>query len=382
VFLCEDAHTGRPVAVKVMAGSLGHDRQAAARFRREAKAAARIDHPAIVPALDAGQDGHQLYMALEFVDGADLYRFVAACGPLDPPAAAHYVARAAEALQAAADQGWVHRDVKPHNLMVDRAGRLRVLDLGLARPSAEDSSLLWMTDPAACDTLLGTADFIAPEQVANSTTVDGRADVYGLGATFYFLLAGRPPLPDGTTAEKLDWLQAHYPVPIREVRPDVPAEMAAVLGRMMAKDPRDRFQAPGEVAAALVSWADSAPPSPDPAGFRDWPPAVRRLLGLPPAGEGGPALSALVTALPSSFPRRTARSTAPARRSLPGWVAVASTAVGLVTAVLIAVRPSSPDPAPAASAAPPSADVFGPVRPISDVAPGSDTHLAPATPDR
>ena len=381
VFLCEDTRTGRPVAVKVMAGALGQDPQAAARFQREARAAAGLDHPAIVPALDAGQDGRQPYMALEFVDGADLYRYVAACGPLNPRVAAYYVARAAEALQAAADQGWVHRDVKPHNLMVDRAGRLRVLDLGLARPCVDDSSYLAVTDPSACDTLLGTADFIAPEQVANSSGVDGRADIYALGATFYFLLAGRPPLPDGTTSEKLAWLQSRDPVPIRHLRPDVPDGMAAVLTRMMAKRPADRYQAPREVAAALAEWADPPSTPPDPAAFGDWPPVVRRLLGLP-AGDGPVCAPPALSPVPSSFPRRNDNPAAPATRSLPGWVALASMLVGLISAVLITSRPASSVPVPAVEAAPRAADAVGPIGPASDVSQTSHTGPAPPSPDR
>ena len=380
VFLCADTQTGRPVAVKVMAGSLGRDAQAVARFQREARAAARIDHPAVVPCLDAGQDGDQLYLVLEFVDGADLHRYVGVCGPLDPPAAAWYVARAAEALQTAADNGWVHRDVKPHNLMVDRAGRLRVLDLGLARPCVDDSSHLLVTELGDGDSILGTVDFIAPEQVENSSDVDGRADIYALGATFYFLLAGRPPVPDGTTDEKLTWLQSHDPWPIREVRAEVPEGMATVLARMMTKDPADRYQHPREVAAALADWAEPPPP-PDPAGFPDWPPAVRRLLGLPNR-EGHPISPSVVTPLPSSFPRRTVRPAAPERRSIPTWVAVASMVIGLLAALLIAFRTPPAGPIPAAHAAPPSADVTGPTPQTPDVTPKTDPEPSPGSADR
>jgi hypothetical protein len=353
VFLCQDNRTGGPVAVKVMAGGLGQDPQATARFHREGRAATRLDHPALVPALDVGADGRQLYLALEFVDGADLYRYVGTCGPLEPATAAYYVARAADALQAAADQGWVHRDVKPHNLMVDRAGRLRVLDLGLARPCGDDSSHLQVTDPEAADALLGTVDFIAPEQVDDSSGVDGRADIYALGATFYFLLAGRPPLPDGSTGEKLEWLRSNDPVPIREVRPEVPPDMADVLARMMAKDPDDRYQAPREVCAALAAWAESAPPVPDPAALVDWPPAVRQLLGLP-AREGAPAVPSVVAPLASSFPRRPGLLIPADRRPMSGWVAVLALLVGVITALLLAVRSGAIGPALSADAARPA----------------------------
>jgi serine/threonine protein kinase len=133
VFLCADTRHGRAVAVKVLPAGLAGDPGAVARFRREQRASAVLDHPAIVRAVDVGQDGRHPFLVLEFVDGADLFRYVTVRGLLDVRSAAHYVSRAAEALQRAADQGWVHRDIKPHNLMVDRTGRVRVLDLGLAR---------------------------------------------------------------------------------------------------------------------------------------------------------------------------------------------------------------------------------------------------------
>ena len=355
VFLATDLRTGQPVAIKMMAGSLSQVPQAIARFQREARAAARIHHPAIVPVLEAGEDGNQLYLAMEFVDGADLNRYVGACGALESATAAFYVIQAAEALQAAADHGWVHRDVKPHNLIIDRTGRLRLLDLGLARPCEDDSSQLQVTDPSAADTILGTADFIAPEQVDDSSAVDGRADIYGLGATFYFLLAGRPPLPEGEASEKLAWLRSNDPVPIRELRPEVPIRMAEVLATMMAKVPADRFQAPREVSAALAPWSAEPPLAPNPAGLRDWSPAVRRLLGLP-VGETVPVSPSLVLAMPSSFSPHTAQSVSPGSRALPGWAAFTAIVVGVVTALLLGLRSPAAVPAPTTYDEPRSAD--------------------------
>jgi len=374
VFLCEDTAAGRAVAVKVLPAALGRDPQAAARFRREARATAVLDHPAIVRARDVGTDGRHPYLVLEFIDGTDLYRYVAGRGPLGPRTAAHYVARAADALQRAADQGWVHRDVKPHNLMVDRAGRLRVLDLGLARPLADDSVNAPVTDPDGTHGLLGTADFIAPEQAVDSSRADCRADIYSLGATFYFLLTGRPPFPDGTTAQKLAAHRTREAVPVRDVRPDVPDGMAAVLARMLRKNPADRYPTPAAVAAALAVWSEPAPPAPDPGGLPDWPPAVRRLLDLPAGGGAGPG-AAGPPPLPSSYPRTRGRSGGPDQRELPGWVAVGSMLVGLITALLLAFRNPPMTPGPAASAMPPSAGAWGP-----DQAPSAvDGPRIPAT---
>lgn len=345
VFLCEDARHGRAVAVKVLPAALTGDPGAVARFRREQRASAVLDHPAIVRAVDVGQDGRHPFLVLEFVDGADLYRYVTVRGPLDVRAAAHYVSRAAEALQRAADQGWVHRDIKPHNLMVDRAGRVRVLDLGLARSFKEDSRYPPVSDLESRGSFVGTADFIAPEQAANSSRVDGRADIYSLGATFYFLLVGRPPFADGTAAQKLSWHRSREPRPVGQVRPDVPDGMAAVLEKMMAKDPAARYRSPVEVAAALVSWAEPPPPPPDPAHLPDWPPAVQRLLGVPATPRAtGPASSGQAMPSSSTIPVPPG----PAARALPGWVAVGSVLVGLITALLLAFR-APPSPGPAAA---------------------------------
>ena len=381
VYLCEDTRHARAVAVKVLPAALAGDPGAVARFRREQRASAVLDHSAIVRAVDVGQDGRHPFLVLEFVDGADLYRYVSVRGPLDPRVAAHYVSRAAEALQRAADQGWVHRDVKPHNLMVDRTGRIRVLDLGLARSLKEDSRYPPASDLDGRGSFVGTADFIAPEQAANCSRVDGRADIYSLGATFYFLLAGQAPFPDGTAAQKLNWHKSRDPTPITRLRPDVPDGLAAVLARMMAKDPAARFRTPVEVAAALVTWAEPPPPPPDPAALPDWPPAVRRLLKLP-AGESvskpvppGPAMA-------SSFPNSSVSTLPAERRTLPGWVAVGSVLVGLITALLLAFRAPAPGGGPAASAAPHSAGDSPAVHVRTDVTPTPGIGSRRPAPDR
>jgi serine/threonine protein kinase len=349
------------------------------RFRREQRASAVLDHPAIVRAVDVGQDGRHPFLVLEFVDGADLYRYVTVRGPLDPRVAAHYVSRAAEALQRAADQGWVHRDIKPHNLMVDRTGRVRVLDLGLARSLKEDSRYPPVSDLEGRGSFVGTADFIAPEQAANSSRVDERADIYSLGATFYFLLTGRPPFADGTAAQKLNCHRTREPHPIRQVRPDVPDGMAAVLGKMMAKDPAARYRGPVEVAAALVTWAEPPPPPPDPAHLPCWPPAVLRLLGLPAsAGATPPAGTGPV--MPSSFPKSPGVAD-PEARSLPGWVAIGSVLVGLITALLLAFR-VSPGPGPSVIAAPRSAGDSAPIDVRSNATPAAGIGSSGGAPER
>jgi eukaryotic-like serine/threonine-protein kinase len=282
VYLCEHARLRRLVAVKMLSAGLDLDPDAVGRFDREARALAAIDHPNVVRAFDVDCNGRHHFLVLEFLDGTDLYRYVAARGPLPPRAAAHYVAQAARGLQQLADGGWVHRDVKPNNLLLDRTGRVKVLDLGLARAAVPDPDGGPLTHHGDGHAILGTVDYIAPEQALDSHAVDGRADVFALGATFYFLLTGRPPFPEGPA----DTDFAHRrrdPDPIEQVRPDVPVGMARVLGRMMARDPATRYQSPAEVAEALAPWSGDAPP-PDPAGMPSWPAAVRRRLDPPKAG--------------------------------------------------------------------------------------------------
>src|SRR5262245_581938 len=278
VYLCEHVRLRRLVAVKVLPPGLDLDADAVARFDREARALAAIDHPNVVRAFDVDCDGRLHFLVLEFVDGTDLYRYVTARGPLPPRVAAHYVAQAARGLQTLADAGWIHRDVKPNNLLLDRTGRVKVLDLGLARPSSADPDGGPLTHHGGAPAILGTVHYIAPEQVIDSHAVDGRADVFALGATFYFLLAGRPPFPDGPADADF----AHRrrdPDPIREIRPEVPAEMARVLERMIARDRTARYACPAEVVESLGPWCDHTPPVPDRAGMPSWPAAIRRRLG-------------------------------------------------------------------------------------------------------
>jgi hypothetical protein len=181
-------------------------------------------------------------------------------GPLPVERAAHYVAQAAAGLQHAHDAGLVHRDVKPANILLDRAGTVRVLDLGLARFSDPTDQLTLKYDDK---NVLGTADYVSPEQALNSHEVDARADVYSLGATFYFLLTGQPPFPGGKIAQKLIWHQVKEPTPVLQLRPDLPEPVAAVVTKMMAKDPARRYQRPAEVLEALAPWTalPLAPPS-------------------------------------------------------------------------------------------------------------------------
>jgi eukaryotic-like serine/threonine-protein kinase len=175
--------------------------------------------------------------------------------------ACHYIAQSADGLQYAYEvKGIVHRDIKPANILVDRTGLVKILDMGLARFFHDEDDILTKKYD---ESVLGTADYLAPEQAIDSHSADIRADIYSLGATFYFLLAGQPPFAEGTVAQKLIWHQSRSPKPIRSLRPDIPEGVAAVLERMMMKDKAARYQTPAEVAAALAPYTQTpiAPPS-------------------------------------------------------------------------------------------------------------------------
>jgi serine/threonine protein kinase len=261
VFLAEHVVMRRRSAVKVLPPRLTADPAAVERFNREARAIAALDHPNIVRAYDIDNADDLHFIVMEYVDGVSLQDLVGHGGPVEPAAAANYVSQAARGLQHAHEAGWVHRDVKPANLLLDRSGMVKVLDLGLARLLAEDADPITGRLDA-----LGTADYLAPEQGTDCHAVDIRADIYSLGATLYFLLTGTPPFNEGTPAQRVLWHQTRPPRPVRELRPDVPVGLAKVLDRMLAKKPTARFADPAAVADALDRWTEAGatyPPPPD-----------------------------------------------------------------------------------------------------------------------
>jgi len=261
VYLCEHTLMKRLVALKVLPTEKLEDPSNLERFHREARAVAALDHPNIVRAYDIDQHEKLHFLVMEYVDGNSLQDVIARHGPMDPTRAAHYIAQSAVGLQHAHELGMVHRDVKPGNLLLDRTGVIKVLDMGLARffNKQQDS----VTEKYDDKCVLGTADYLAPEQ-AVSSTVDIRADIYSLGGTLYYMLTGQTPFPDGTIAAKLVAHQTREPKPITEYRNDVPPGILEVLSVMMAKDPADRYQEPIDVAEALSEWAD-LPIEPPPA---------------------------------------------------------------------------------------------------------------------
>jgi serine/threonine protein kinase len=265
VYLCEHKVMRRKVAVKVLPSAKARDPHSLQRFHREGRAIAALDHPNLVRAFDIDEQEDESqntvhYLVMEYVDGTSLQELVKKVGPLDPTRACHYVYYAALGLQYAYEVAeLIHRDVKPGNIMVDRQGAVKLLDMGLARFFNDETDILTQK---VNENVLGTADYLSPEQAIDSHDVDIRADIYSLGATFYYLLSGHAPFPEGNVAQKLIAHQTRQPKPVRLERPEVPMEMATVLERMMAKDPAARYQTPAELAGELAPFVQTPIPPP------------------------------------------------------------------------------------------------------------------------
>jgi formylglycine-generating enzyme required for sulfatase activity/serine/threonine protein kinase len=252
VYLAHNRLMGRKEVLKVMGQRVVGHPEALDRFLREIRAVASLRHPNIVSAYHATRLGESIVFAMEYVEGLDLAKMVKAKGPMPVSHACHFVHQAALGLQHAHEEGMVHRDIKPGNLMLSRKGDkavVKVLDFGLARASREGK---FDGDLTGAGQMLGTPAFMAPEQFRDAQKADIRADIYSLGCTLYYLLTGHPPF-QGTSL--YDLFQAHHstdPPLLNRERPDVPVELAALVAKLMAKQPDDRFQTPAEVAKALT----------------------------------------------------------------------------------------------------------------------------------
>jgi serine/threonine-protein kinase len=256
VYLAEHTRMGDRRAVKVLPKSRVRDATYLARFQLEAKAIASLNHPNIVLAYDIDNEGDVHYIVMEYVDGVDLQQLVKRDGPCDFSTAADMIAQAARGLEHAHSKGVIHRDVKPANLLIDNNGNVRLLDMGLALVAAGDDESLTVANN---ENVLGTADYLAPEQALNSHQVDHRADIYGLGCTLYFLLTGKPPFSDGTLAQRIAKHQSEMPTPIRQIRPDCPGELEGICVKMIQKEPRFRYQSAKEVAEVLERFTAMVP---------------------------------------------------------------------------------------------------------------------------
>lgn len=257
VYLAEHQLMRRRAAVKVLPSKqISRRPSLIERFRREAQAVAAMDHPNIVRAYEFNKemldktDVH--YLAMEFVRGQDLQELVEKEGVLDYVRAADFIRQAALGLAHAHEAGLVHRDIKPANLLIDEKGVVKILDLGLVK-SFEDSDEASLTGEHE-NTVLGTADYLAPEQAVSSRDVDARADIYSLGYTFYYALTRHPPFPEGTIHQRMAAHQSRHADPMVNDRPDVRSDLVAIHDKMVAKHPVDRYPTANAVAEAISNW--------------------------------------------------------------------------------------------------------------------------------
>lgn len=260
VYLCEHLTMKHRAAVKVVPTEKARQSSMLARFQREARAVAALNHPNIVRAFDLDADHQFHYLVMEYVDGVNLQKLVKRVGPLAFPRVANYLAQAAEGLQYLHENNLVHRDLKPSNLLLDRLGVIKILDFGLARFIDDEEDTL--TQDYDAHRVLGTADYLSPEQIVKTHDVDIRSDIYSLGVTAYFMLTGETPFQHAADEEKLVLHQTRLPTPLESLRRDAPPSLVAVINKMMAKSPADRFQQPIEVIAALESWLKLPIPPP------------------------------------------------------------------------------------------------------------------------
>lgn len=324
VFAARHRLMNRRVAVKVIRAEHFNRSLAGPRFRREIEALARLDHPHIVRALDADEADGLHFLVMEYVEGETLAGRVKRTGPLPVAEACRLMVQAADALDYAQRQGLVHRDIKPANFIIAADGTLKLLDLGLARFHDDGSSGDGLTGTGE---VFGTPDYMAPEQWDNAHAVDIRADLYALGCTLYCLLTGQPPFggPGVSTSQKMFAHVEKPPPPVRARRPDVPAGLAAVVERLLAKKPEDRYQTPAELRAALTPFAGEMAAAT--ASWPSIPPPPERKAGSKPRRGWLPSAAALFW--PGTG--RTSAGTAWRR-----WAAVAgAVAGGLLLAVLL-----------------------------------------------
>jgi tRNA A-37 threonylcarbamoyl transferase component Bud32 len=251
VIRARDTQLDRIVALKILPPQQARDPESARRFNQEARAAARLDHENIARVFYCGEDQGLHFIAFEFVEGSNLRMVIDKRGRLPVSEAIHYMLQVAAGLAHASARSVVHRDIKPSNIIITPNGRAKLVDMGLARSLGPHSE----GDLTQSGVTLGTFDYISPEQALEPRDADSRSDIYSLGCTFYHMVTGQPPVPEGTAARKLHHHQHVPPVDPRQLNPDIPDEVAAVLARMMAKEPRDRYQSPEHLVQHLIQIA-------------------------------------------------------------------------------------------------------------------------------
>jgi serine/threonine protein kinase len=292
VFLARDGRNNELLALKVLPPRKARAKERLlARFRREMEMSQRVAHPNLARTYEVGVLGGVYYIAMEFIPGKSLYRLVQEGGPLPLPRAANLLAEVAAGLDHAHAQGLIHRDLKPSNVMVTPHDHAKVLDLGLALMQGEPPDAVEVVGGEGY--VVGSVDYIAPEQTENAARVDARADIYGLGCTLYFALTGRPPFTGGSARDKIQRHRDQEAEPLTQLNPAVPDPFAALVGQMMAKNPEQRMPTAAHVRSALLAWS-----------------TVPSVLPLHPAkgAAHSPALVSLNVAEADTSPRAFPRS--------------------------------------------------------------------------
>ena len=319
VYLAEHATLRRKVALKVLAAEGAGQKAGVERFLREARAAAALDHPNIVRVFDVHQSGDLHYIVMEYVEGRTLDSLVQGGGAMAPGRAVAYISQAAAGLQHAFEKGFVHRDIKPANLMVAKDGTVKILDMGLARSTVDSGDRV--TELLDDGAVVGTADFISPEQATNQPGVDIRADIYSLGATLFALIAGQPPFA-GSTSQVLMQHQLKAPPSLADFDRTIAPGLAAVVAKMLAKKPGERFATPADVIAALAPWLPN----------RDGAQKVMAGLSGSELGRNSGSLQNTLDQVLGSSTRNLPRpDLATGRRGL--WIGLGSAAAALLAAV-------------------------------------------------
>ncbi|MEM9940520.1 MAG: serine/threonine-protein kinase [Planctomycetota bacterium] len=261
VYLAEHKISGQLRAIKVLPRKKVADKSYLERFYLEARAAASLNHPNVVRIYDICEEENTHYMVMEYVEGKNFHQMVTDNGGLPFDVAAKFIAQACKGLQHAHDRELVHRDIKPANLLSTSEGHVKILDLGLALMEQDDEESLTLLYN---DKVMGTADYLSPEQAVNSHEVDHRADIYSLGCTFYYLLAGKTPFPQGTLAQRIAMHQSREPEDIRHSRQGCPQPLVDLVNKMMRKQPEDRYQDCGTIESDLTRLIETDGLQPDP----------------------------------------------------------------------------------------------------------------------
>ncbi|HEX4590837.1 MAG TPA: serine/threonine-protein kinase [Gemmataceae bacterium] len=259
VYLARDGRSPRLLALKILPPKKArrHERLLA-RFRREMDLSRKVAHPNLTQTFDVGTAEGVYYIAMEYIAGRSLYRLVMTDGPLPVGRAAKLFAQAAAGLEHAHGIGLIHRDLKPSNILVTPRDQVKVLDLGLALIEGEETE--HRTVVGGKGYIVGSMDYIPPEQTQDAVAVDARSDLYGLGCTMYFALTGQPPFPGGDAREKMRRHREEIPAALQELNPLIPADFAAIVHPLLAKRPEDRPASAAVLRQQLLAWADPLPP--------------------------------------------------------------------------------------------------------------------------